>query len=55
MGFTKTDVDGKIMWENNSGERRFNPEDKNKDKYGWHKIDVNGVIMWESPDGERSR
>ena len=53
MSHTKTDVNGKIMWESNDGERLKRPEEKPKDFYGWHKVDVNGKIMWESPEGER--
>ena len=48
----KTDVEGKVMWQNSNGERFKNPDEKS-DMYGWKKTDVNGKVMWESPDGER--
>jgi hypothetical protein len=51
----KTDLDGKVIWENQSGERFFNPNEKPIDKCGWHKINIEGTVMWESPQGERSK
>ncbi len=54
MGWNKTDIDGKVMWESSSGERMKNPDEK-PDMYGWRKTDVDGVVMWESPEGERRR
>ena len=48
----KTDVEGKVMWQNSKGERFKNTEEK-PDMYRWKKTDVDGRVMWESPDGER--
>ena len=52
--FRKTEHEGRTMWEDSSGERFFNPDEKPDDMYGWHKVEVDGRIMWESHSGERS-
>lgn len=53
MSHKKVSIDGKIMWEDSSKERVFNPDDRPKDLYGWHRVTVDGKRMWESSEGER--
>jgi len=50
----KIDVDGRVMWESNNGERVCNP-DTEPNRYGATKIEVDGQIMWENNNGERFR
>ncbi len=54
MGWKKTSIDGKVMWQDDTGQRLHNPNEP-ADKCGWRKVSVDGRIMWESPDGERSQ
>jgi hypothetical protein len=54
VGAKKTDVNGRVMWEDSDGQRFSSPDDTERDMYGWTKVDVNGRMMWESPEGERS-